>query len=275
VREFGAFVDLGGVEGLLPNSELSYDRSSKASDSLTAGNVVEVQIRDIKEGPLDKRGQKTTKITLSLKALSADPWEAIDSIAPVGKVLSGSVARLADFGAFIRLASGVDGLLHVSELGGKVEHPSAVLKVGETLTVVVRSVDRATRKISLSPAPEGLAVGAEAMGPSIALGSIVTGTVDRIEPYGVFIQIEGTRGRVGRGLIPNAELGTPRGADNRKLFPAGTKLTAKVLETGEGRLRLSLRAVKDDEERADFDGFREREAAPARLGTFGDLFKKK
>jgi predicted RNA-binding protein with RPS1 domain len=80
---------------------------------------------------------------------------------------------------------------------------------------------------------------------------------------------------VGRGLIPNIELGTARGADTRKLFPAGTKLTAKVLETGEGKLRLSLRAVKDDEERADFDGYRAESAASRNLGTFADLLKKK
>jgi small subunit ribosomal protein S1 len=88
------------------------------------------------------------------------------------------------------------------------------------------------------------------------------------------VQLDGTRGRVGRGLIPNVELGTARGADTRKLFPLGTKLTAKVLETGEGKLRLSVRAIKDDEERADFDGYRAGSGA-AKLGTLGDLFKKK
>jgi small subunit ribosomal protein S1 len=187
----------------------------------------------------------------------------------------GSVTRLADFGAFIRIAPGLEGLLHVSELGGKVNHPSDALKVGDTLTVVVRSVDAGARKISLAPAPEGLEVGAEARGPSIAVGAIVNGTVDRVEPYGVFLQVEGTRGRVGRGLIPNAELGTPRGSDTRKLFPLGTKLSAKVLETGEGKLKLSLRAIKDDEERADFDGYRAQAASAGKLGTLADLLKKK
>jgi small subunit ribosomal protein S1 len=274
VRDFGAFVDLGGVEGLIPLSELSHDRGARASDVLSPGDAVEVQVREIKEGPLDKRGNKTLKITLSLKALAADPWEAIDTLAPVGRVVRGSVVRVVDFGGFVRLAAGIEGLLHVSELGGKVAHPSAVLKVGEPIDVVVRAVDRATKKISLAPAPEGLSVGAQARAVSIAVGAIVTGTVDHVEPYGVFLQVEGTRGRVGRGLIPNAELGTARGADTRKLFPAGTKLTAKVLETGEGKLRLSLKAVKDDEERADFDGYREK-AGSERLGTFADLLKKK
>ncbi len=275
VRDFGAFVDLGGIEGLIPNAELSHDRGTKAEAVVSPGDSVEVQVREIKEGVLDKRGEKVTKITLSLKALSADPWDAVAQLAPVGKVVRGNVTRLSDFGAFVRIASGVEGLLHVSELGGKVSHPSDVLKVGETLSVVVRSVDAASRKISLVPAPDGLEVGAEARGPSIAVGSIVNGTVDRVEAYGVFLQVEGTRGRVGRGLIPNVELGTARGSDTRKLFPLGTKLTAKVLETGDGKLKLSLRAVKDDEERADFDGYRAQVASSSKLGTLADLLKRK
>jgi small subunit ribosomal protein S1 len=275
VRDFGAFVDLGGVEGLIPNAELSHDRGARASETVAPGDGVEVQVREIKDGPLDKRGNKTLKITLSLKALSADPWDSIDTLAPVGRVLRGSVARVLDFGGFVRIAPGIEGLLHVSELGGKLSHPSQVLKVGESLNVVVRSVDKGTKKISLAPAPDGIAIGAEAAAPVISVGAIVTGVVDRVEPYGVFLQIEGTRGRVGRGLIPNVELGTARGADTRKLFPAGQKLTAKVLETGDGKLRLSLRAVKDDEERADFDGYREQVSEGQRFGTFADLLKKK
>jgi small subunit ribosomal protein S1 len=275
VREFGAFVDLGGIEGLIPNAELSYDRSKKANDVLTPGDVVEVQVREVREGVLSKRGEPTTKITLSLKALAGDPWENIEAHAPEGKVVRGTVTRLLDFGAFVQLTPGIEGLLHVSELGGKVLHPSAVLKVGEQLTVVVRAVDKAARKISLVPAPDGLAVGADAQTPTLIVGSIVTGTVDRIESYGVFLQVEGTRGRVGRGLIPNAELGVPRGADLRKLFALGKTLSAKVLETGDGKLRLSLKAIEADQERADFDGYREATATAAKMGTFADLFKKK
>jgi len=275
VRDFGAFVDLGGVEGLIPNSELSHDRGKKAQDVLAPGDVVEVLIREIQDGVKNKRGEDTTKITLSLKALAQDPWLEIERHAPVGKVAVGTVTRFMDFGAFVQLAPGVEGLLHVSELGGKVAHPSAVLKLGEQLNVVVRSVDAAAHKISLAPAAEGLMAGAEARGPSFVVGAIVSGVVDRVESYGLFLQVEGTRGRVGRGLIPNVELGTPRGADNRKLFPVGTKLTVKILETGEGKLRLSIKAVAEDEERADFDGYRASVAASSKLGTLGDLLRKR
>jgi small subunit ribosomal protein S1 len=274
VREFGAFVDLGGLEGLIPNAELSHDRGQKASDVLNPGDLVEVQVREIKTGVLDKRGAPTTKITLSLKALAADPWDSVEQVVLIGRVARGTVTRMQDFGAFVRLAPGLEGLLHISELGGKISHPSALLKVGETIDVVVRSIDKETRRIALAPAPDGLAVGAEATGPKLVVGAIVSGKVERIEPFGVFLQLDGTRGRQGRGLIPNVELGTPRGADTRKLFPVGTALTAKVLETGDGKLRLSLRAIKDDEERADFDGYRAKTEQAGRLGTFADLLKK-
>jgi small subunit ribosomal protein S1 len=275
IREFGAFVDLGGIEGLLPNAELSHDRSASAAALLSPGDRVEVQVREVKPGAPDRRGEKTLKITLSLKALAQDPWEQIDALAPTGKVLQGSVTRVLDFGAFVRLAPGVEGLLHVSELGGKVADARQLLAPGASLHVVVRSIDRAAHKISLAPAPDGLAPGAAARTPVLEVGSTVNGSVERVESYGVFLQIEGTRGKAGRGLIPNAELGTPRGADTRKLFPLGTKLTAKVLETGEGRMRLSLRAVKEDEERAEFDGFRAQVGAQKGLGTLGDLLRKK
>jgi small subunit ribosomal protein S1 len=275
VREFGAFVDLGGVEGLLPNAEISHDRGLRAEGTLTPGDSVEVQVREIKEGVIDKRGRPTTKITLSLKSLSADPWDAVDSVAPVGRVLRGTVSRVVEFGAFVRVANGIEGLLHASELGGNVTDASKVLSPGQSLDVVVRGLDKAAHKCSLTLAPEGLSVGAEVRGPSISIGALVNGTVERVEPFGVFVQLDGTRGRDGRGLIPNVELGTPRGSDTRKLFPVGQKVHAKVLEMGEGKLRLSLRAVKDDEERADFDGFREKASADNKLGTFADLLRKR
>ncbi len=275
VRDFGAFIDLGGIEGLIPNAELSHDRSQKAEGVLSPGDTVEVQVLEVKEGVVDKKGRTGTKITLSLKALAEDPWDSIETSAQVGKVVRGTVTRLTDFGAFVQLVRGVEGLLHISELGGKITHPSQALSVGETINVVVKSLDVSARKIGLVPAAEGLEVGTQASTPTISVGALGEGTVDRVEPYGVFLQIDGTRGRAGRGLIPNAELGTARGADTRKLFPVGQKLKAKVLETGESKLRLSLKAVKEDEERSQFDGYRAQAESAGKLGTFADLLRKK
>jgi small subunit ribosomal protein S1 len=109
---------------------------------------------------------------------------------------------------------------------------------------------------------------------ALEIGAIVSGRVVRIESYGVFVQVAGTEGRDGRGLIPTAELDVARGADLRKAFPEGTVLTATILETGAGRLKLSVRGAKEATERADFEAHKDKAAAPKALGSFGDLLKK-
>jgi small subunit ribosomal protein S1 len=270
VRDFGAFVDLGGVEGLIPRSEIAHDRSVAVADALKAGDLVEVQVREVKDAEPTKRGGPTKKITLSLKALAADPWADLD-IGP-GRVVAGTVVRSTEFGRFVRIAPGVEGLLHVSELGRDFKADE-----GEAVRVVVKKLDRETKKISLVPAPDGAEVGATiaSVSTELKVGAVVNGTVERIETYGIFVQVDGTKGRSGRGLVPNAELGVPRGTDLRKAFPEGTRVTAKVLETGEGRLRLSIKGAKDAEERADFEAAKGRQGTPRSLGTFADLLKGK
>jgi small subunit ribosomal protein S1 len=136
IREFGAFVDLGGIEGLVPLRELSHDRL-RPEDVVQLGDVLEVQIKDIAK-KTDAKGREKTEITLSLKALAKDPWENIEVIAPIGKVVAGQVTRLADFGAFVRIGSGVEGLLHISELGARVKRPEEALTIGQSLLVKVR-----------------------------------------------------------------------------------------------------------------------------------------
>jgi small subunit ribosomal protein S1 len=270
-RDFGAFVDLGGVEGLIPRSEIAYDRSVAVADALKPGDAVEVQVREVKDGELDKRGRVQKKITLSLKALAADPWADTDVV--LGRVYKGTVVRTTEFGRFVRLAPGIDALLHVSELS-----KSTKADDGEELLVVVKKLERDAKKIGVALAPDDAEPGTivpPASGPEVRVGAVVTGTVERIETYGIFVQLEGSKGRAGRGLVPNAELGVPRGTDLRKTFPEGTKVTAKVLETGEGKLRLSIKGAKDAEERADFEAARGKGAAPRSLGTFADLLKGK
>jgi small subunit ribosomal protein S1 len=273
IRDFGAFVDLGGIEGLIPRSEVSHDRSASVGDSLKPGDTVEVQVREVKDVEAARPGQPTKKITLSLKALAADPWADLDIVE--GRVMKGTVVRLTEFGRFIRLAPAVEGLLHISELG-KNGAPGMSGHEGEELVVVVKKIDKTAKKISLIPAAEGAEVGttvSTGAATSVKVGGVVTGVVERIETYGIFVQIDGTKGRSGRGLVPQAELGVPRGTDLRKSFPEGTKVTAKVLETGEGKLRLSIKGAKDAEERADYEAARGKANVPASLGTFADLLK--
>jgi small subunit ribosomal protein S1 len=143
IQKFGAFVDIGGIEGLLPVSELAWSRTEKVSDVLKSGQQVEVLIKRL--------DWQSERISLSLKDILPDPWEDAAINWPVGSYQHGTVSRLAPFGAFITLGDGVDGLLHVSRLGGdkRVGHPEEVLKVGQKVEVRIESVDTRAKRISL------------------------------------------------------------------------------------------------------------------------------
>ncbi len=144
IQKFGAFVDIGGVEGLLPVSELAWSRTEKVSDLLSAGQEVEVVIK--------KLDWENDRYSFSLKDALPDPWEeAAGSYLP-GSYHRGTVARLAPFGAFVTLREGVDGLIHISKLGGgrRIGHPREVLKEGQEVEVQVEAVDREKRKVSLA-----------------------------------------------------------------------------------------------------------------------------
>ncbi len=144
VRDFGVFVDLGGIEGMVPPSEAGWERGIPLRELVSPGQEVEAVVTRI--------DRERDRIGLSLKRAMADPWETAEERFPAGSTHRGTVARLAAFGAFVSLAPGVDGLLHVSRLGGekRVKHPGEVVKTGEELEVRVESVDRGARKISLS-----------------------------------------------------------------------------------------------------------------------------
>jgi small subunit ribosomal protein S1 len=170
-------------------------------------------------------------------------------------------------------------LIPASEIAHERVNVADRITAGESVDVQILEIkddEKGLKRITLSlkallAAPEKPA---PKPGASLDIGAIVQGRVVRVETYGVFIQVNGTEGRDGRGLIPSAELDTPRGTDLRKAFPENTPLTAKVLENGGGRLKLSVRGVREALERADFEAHKDKAAAPASLGTFGDLLKK-
>ncbi|HJQ84609.1 MAG TPA: S1 RNA-binding domain-containing protein [Candidatus Binatia bacterium] len=148
VRDFGAFVDLGGVEGLIHVSELGHARAARASDVLQVGQRVEAQVVKLEPDPAGGRG----RIALSLRALAPDPWTTVRERFPVGTTVAGAVRRLEQFGAFVELAPGLDGLVHVSRLAldRRVSHPRQVVAVGDTVEVTVVELDPAKRRIGLS-----------------------------------------------------------------------------------------------------------------------------
>jgi small subunit ribosomal protein S1 len=153
LQGFGAFVDIGGLEGLIPISEIGWSRVKEVSDVLSVGQQVKVVIKAI--------DREKERVSLSLKDTLANPWDLAVQTYPEGSFHTGTVSRLAPFGAFVTLADGIDGLIHISKLGGgkRINHPREVIKEGETIEVKVESVDRAERRISLSLA--GVAHAAE------------------------------------------------------------------------------------------------------------------
>ncbi|MBP1729314.1 MAG: ribosomal protein [Deltaproteobacteria bacterium] len=146
IQKFGAFVRAGAVEGLLPVSEISWSKVKDVADLLAVGDEISVVVKTI--------DWDNNKFSFSLKDTLPDPWDTLVQNFPVGSVHSGTVSRLAQFGAFVTLTDGVDGLLHISKIGkGKrISHPREVLKDGEALEVIVEGVDRDNRRISLAMA---------------------------------------------------------------------------------------------------------------------------
>ena len=146
VTSYGAFVDLGGIEGLLHVSEMSYGRIDDPSELLAAGDVVEVKVLSIEE----REGEK--RLSLSTKALQKDPWEVVEQRFPVGEVVGGRITRLEPYGAFVEVAPGLEGLVHVSELASdrRVAHPRDVVALGQDVQVRVLDVSPVKRRLSLS-----------------------------------------------------------------------------------------------------------------------------
>jgi len=144
IQKFGAFVDIGGIEGLLPVSEIAWTRTEKVGDVLSAGQTVEVIIK--------KLDWEQNRFSFSLKDALPDPWEAAADNFPVGSYHTGTVSRLAPFGAFVTMKEGLDGLVHISKLGAgrRLSHPREVLKEGQAVEVQIEAVERAQRKISLA-----------------------------------------------------------------------------------------------------------------------------
>jgi small subunit ribosomal protein S1 len=145
IRDFGAFVDIGGLEGLLPISEISYGRVENIEEVLQVGQQLEVALK--------KCDWEKERFSFSLRDTLADPWSKVETGYPAGSTHTGTVSRLAKFGAFVTLEEGIDGLMHISKIGGdqRIKHPQDILKVGQQLQVTVEKVDLDEKRISLVP----------------------------------------------------------------------------------------------------------------------------
>jgi small subunit ribosomal protein S1 len=149
LKEFGAFVDIGGIEGMIHVSELGFGRVKHPSEVLTPGQQVEVAVLRIEKTDNPRHPEK---IALSIRALADDPWLEVERLFPVGTTVRGKVSRLQPFGAFVELTPGVEGLVHISEMGAerRIGHPREVVNAGDPVEARVLSIDRDKRRIGLS-----------------------------------------------------------------------------------------------------------------------------
>lgn len=277
LAEFGAFIDIDGVDGLVPNSELGFSRVNSASDRVKVGDIVQVEVMKIEP---DAKREGQMRIGLSLKAAMPDPFEVHrDEIIP-GQTLEGRVARLETFGAFIELFDGIDGLIHISELSEqRVRHPSEVLTIGNPVTVRVLDIDFEKRRVSLSlrenvqrEKAHEKSDAIKPRGPSMARGTLIEGVVERIERYGVFLKLANGQ----TALLPSSETGTPRGADLSKFYEMGATLPVMVIDVDDrGRVRVSKMAREQADERAVYETFSQKQKGSGGFGTLGDLLNKK
>ncbi len=270
IVDWGAFVALPAaenLEGLVHISELSHDPREKIADVLKPGQKLQVKIQKI-----DEKG----KIWLSRKALIEDPFLVLLGGIKQGDVLDGEVTRVEEFGAFVKLADGFEGLCHAADLGvERVNDARTVIQPGEKVKMIVHHIDPKQRRVALHPVPPESQAGEEKQ--RVTKGSKVKVEVVKADKPGLFVRILGATGRQARGFIPAGQTGTPRGSELRKHFEHGSQLEAQVIEIDPKRseAKLSIVRLHQDEERKAHKEYRAKVKAEANFGTLGDLLKQK
>ncbi|MEP7116850.1 MAG: S1 RNA-binding domain-containing protein, partial [Acidobacteriota bacterium] len=270
VLDFGAFVDLGGgIQGLLHVSEMGWSRVTNPNEIVAPGDEVTVKVLRVDEGNF--------KISLGLKQLLDDPWTAVATTYEVGQVRTGRITRIAEFGAFVELEPGIEGLAHASTFPptGRVGGWAKTLTSGTSGSFEILTIDLAQKRIGVAMVEAGStrAAGGAAPVSGIAPGAIVTGKVERHEKFGIFVFLAPGK----TGLLPFAETGVDRDQDMLKAFPLGSEVEVAVLEVDAAgrRIRLSKKAVAEQQEQAELREYAARpDAAPsASLGSLADKLR--
>jgi small subunit ribosomal protein S1 len=242
ITDFGAFVDLGGVDGLVHITELSHRRIGHPRDAVSTGETVRVKVLEL--------DQEKNRISLSIKQLQKDPWEDVESRYKLRSHFEGKVLRKADFGVFVELEPGLDGLLHVSQLPPGTELDAVELQVGETISGWIRDLDTENQRIGLTLREMPDRDPWERIGMRYQEGQVVEGTVENGAPFGVFVELEPGVS----ALIPTSELSQDRNVDPKTALEPGSKVSAVVLSVDAERRRISLsaRTYQRDLERQEY-----------------------
>lgn len=272
LTNFGAFVDLGGVEGMVHISEIAHGRINHPSEVLKTGQPVKVKVLKIERV---KEGKP--KISLSIKALEPDSWEKGLGF-EVGEIIRGKVSRLTDFGLFLEVAPGVDGLVHISEISyDRISHPNQLFREGDEVEALVLGIDPETKRVSLSikeaTIKKKLMDDESLKTIRLEVGQVLKGIVEEVKPFGLFVRLPQFGAKV-KGLLPNEELRVSEKGDVKKRFPRGKEIQVEIISIDEkGKIRLSQRAMEEREDQEDYRKFMEREGQGTSLGTLGEVFK--
>jgi len=230
LTDYGSFIDLGGIDGLLHITDMSWGRVNHPSDVLAVGEKINIKIL--------KYDRERERVSLGLKQITPDPWLEVESVYPVDAKVQGKVVSLTDYGAFVELQDGVEGLIHVSEMSWtkRIKHPNKLLTVGDDVETLVLALDIPNRRISLGlkqiePNPW------EVIGEKFPIGTIIEGQVKNITDFGVFIGVdEGID-----GLVHISDLSwTKRVKHPSELFKKGDTVKAVVLNIDRENERFSL-----------------------------------
>jgi small subunit ribosomal protein S1 len=264
ITDYGAFIDLGGIDGLLHITDMSWGRVSHPSELFKVNEEIDVIV--LKYDPA------TERVSLGHKQLMNDPWSNVIERYPVGARVSGKVVSLTDYGAFVELEAGVEGLIHVSEMSWskRVKHPSKVLNVGDSVEAMVLGVDPGARRISLGLKQVESNPWHELF-TQHHVSDVVEGKVVRLTNFGAFVELaEGIE-----GLIHVSEFDDSQhaGKDEKLELKVGESYQMKIIKLipSERKIGLSIRALKSDEFKADWEAYTETTGRPE--VTLGDHFK--
>jgi len=236
LTDYGAFVDLGGIDGLLHITDMAWKRVKHPSEIVNVGDEIQVKIL--------KFDRERTRVSLGMKQLGEDPWVAIANRYPEGSKLSGRVTNLTDYGCFVEIQEGVEGLVHVSEMDwtNKNIHPSKVVNLGDTVEVLVLEIDEERRRISLG-LKQCIANPWEEFAKNFNKGDKVSGKIKSITDFGIFIGLDGGID----GLVHLSDIAWAGGEEAVREYKKGDEITAVVLQVDPERERISL-GVKQAED---------------------------